>query len=342
MRLDAQLDHGLSGAADAARRATALGYRAIWSAEVNHDPLLPLAAAAAVEDGGGELPLYGSNVVLAFARNPMSVAVSAWDLAAATNGRFLLGLGSQVKPHITRRYSMPWHGAAAQMREFVAAVRHCWDCFQHGTKMDFRGDYYQHTLLHPLFNPGPIEHPRIPIGLGGVGPHLTRLAGEVGDFYLNHAFTNTAFQDAVTFPALEAGLAASGRTRADIWTFGYVYVITGDTDDAIAAADRRVREQLAFYASSPMYRAVLDAIGYGALQPELEQLAKAGRWAEMGGVLDDGFVDHFAVRGDLEVVPALIRDRYGAYYDRFVTYLSMHDVDPDRLAAFVTACNTED
>ncbi len=346
MRLDAQLPGGVVGAADAARKAVRLGHRTIWSAEVNHDPMLPLAAAAAVTGPGADGSAagaasieLGTNVVLAFARNPFSVALGAWDLAAATNGRFLLGLGTQVKPHVTRRFSMPWHGAAPQMREFVAALRHCWDCFQHGTKMDFRGDFYQHTLLHPLFNPGPIAVPQVPVGLGGVGPRMTRLAGEVADFYLNHAFTNTAYQDRVTFPELDAGLATSGRTRSDIWTFGYVELITGDTEAEWETSERRVRDQLAFYASSPMYVAVLEAIGYEALQPELETLAKAGRWSEMGAVLDDGFLDHFAVRGTLEELPGRIRERYTGYYDRFVAWIPLRDVDPDRLAAFVAACN---
>jgi probable F420-dependent oxidoreductase len=276
--------------------------------------------------------------VLALSRNPMSVAEAAWDLADATAGRFVLGLASQVQVHITRRYSMPWTKPVAQMREFVAALRHIFDVFQHGGKLDFRGDHYAHTLLHPMFNPGPIEHPHIPIGLGGVGRAMTRLAGEVGDGYLLHAFTNTAYQDLVTGPALEAGLARSGRTRRDLWVFGYLMLAAGDTEEQQEAAAARIRSQIAFYASSPMYLEVLEAIGCGPLQADLHQLAKQGRWDEMPGLVGDEVLDHFALRGTLEELPAKILARYGGRYDRAVPYLSLQGTAPDRLAQFVAAC----
>ena len=207
MLLDAQLDGGVASAARQATMAERSGFAGVWAAEVTRDPMLALAVAA----GSTTRVTVGSNVVLAFARNPMSVAMQAWDLADATAGRFVLGLATQVKPHITRRFSMPWSDPVGRMREFVEALRHIFEVFQGEHPLDFRGQHYSHTLLHGMFNPGPIEHPRIPIGLGGVGPHLTALAGEVADGYLLHAFTNIAYQDAVTLPALERGLAASGR-----------------------------------------------------------------------------------------------------------------------------------
>ena len=282
----------------------------------------------------------GSNVVLALSRNPMSVAMQAWELAGATGGRFVLGLATQVKPHITRRFSMPWGDPVGRMTEFVAALRHIFAAFEGEHPLRFEGRYYNHTLLHPMFNPGPIDHPHPPIGLGGVGPRMTELAGEVADGYLLHAFTNTAHQDRVSVPALARGLAASGRSRADVWVFGYLLLIVGDTDAQRARAAAHIRNQIAFYASSPMYRDVLDAIGCVDLQPELHALAKQGRWAEMAALVDDDVLDHFALRGTLEELPELIRSRYGPYYDRAVPYLPIAETDPDRLAAFVAAVTT--
>jgi len=336
MLLDAQLEGGVASASAQAVAAERGGFAGVWAAEVTRDPMLALAVAA----GATTHVTVGSNVVLAFARNPMSVAMQAWDLADATGGRFVLGLATQVKPHITRRFSMPWSEPVGRMREFVEALRHIFGVFQGQHPLDYRGRHYSHTLLHGMFNPGPIEHPGIPIGLGGVGPGLTALAGELGDGYLLHAFTNIAYQDKVTVPALHQGLLRSGRTRGDIWVFGYLMLAAGDTEEEQARAADRIRSQIAFYASSPMYREVLDCIGHGDLQGDLHGLVKAGRWAELPGLVGDDVLDHFALRGTLEELPALIRARYGDYYDRAVLYLPLPGVDPDRLRDFVAAVSS--
>jgi probable F420-dependent oxidoreductase len=333
MLLDFQLDHGLVGAADAARTAEQVGFAGVWAAEVVADPALAIAAATTTTSR----VTLGTNVILAFTRNPMSVAMQAWELQRASGGRFVLGLATQVKPHITRRFSMPWEAPVARLREFVLALRHIFETFQGEHPMDFAGRFYRHTLLHPMFNPGPIDHPRIPVGLGGVGPQLTALAGELGDLYLLHAFTNIAHQERVTRPALQRGLAASGRRREDIAVFGYLMLIAGDTEEEQAQAARRIRSQIAFYASSPMYTEVLDAIGCADLQPELEAQVKLGRWEALPDLVDDDVLDHFALRGTLEELPALIRARYGRAYDRAVPYLPLGEPDPDRVAQFCAA-----
>jgi probable F420-dependent oxidoreductase len=331
MLLDAQLDSGLRSAGDLARRYEDLGVAGVWAAEVTADPTLALAVAAVSTTRVS----IGTNVVLAFTRNPMSVAMQAWELARASDGRFILGLATQVKAHITRRFGMPWREPVPQLRDFVAAVRHIFGAFQGDHPLDHRGPHYAHTLLHPLFNPGPIAHPHIPIALGGVGPDLTALAGEVADGYMAHAFTNVAYQDKVTIPALERGLATSGRTRAELWTMGYLLLAVGDSEEEQARAVTHLRDQIAFYASSPMYTAVLDAIGYGDLQRELEVVVKQGRWGDLAALVDDDVLDHFILRGTLEELPDLIRRRYGGYYDRAVPYLPVREADPDRLAQFV-------
>jgi probable F420-dependent oxidoreductase len=331
--LDAQLDRGLAAAGALARRAESAGFAGVWAAEVTSDPALSLAVAATATDRVS----LGTNVILALTRNPMSVAMQSWELARASHGRFILGLATQVKAHVTRRFSMPWSDPAGRMRDFVGAVRHIFGAFQGDHPMDYRSEHYQHTLLHPLFNPGPIEEPDIPIALGGVGPRLTALAGEVADGYMLHAFTNTTYQDKVTLPALTAGLQRAGRTRADIWVFGYLLLAIGDTEEEQQRALDGLRRQIAFYASSPMYVEVLDAIGCADLQRDLESLVKQGRWSELAALVDDDILDHFVLRGTLEELPATIRRRYERYYDRAVPFVPLMDVEPDRLAQFVAA-----
>lgn len=316
MLVDGGVPPDLAGAADGARRAEEEGYAAVWGSETSHDPFLPLALAA---EHTTRLEL-GTGIAVAFARNPMTVASTAWDLNAYSRGRFLLGLGSQIKPHIEKRFSMPWSHPAPRMREFVSAMRAIWACWQDGTPLQFRGEYYRHTLMTPFFSPPPNQYGAPRVFLAAVGPAMARVAGEVADGMLVHGFTTARYLREVTLPAVESGLAASGRSRAGFQLSYPIFVVTGDTDEQLAEAASGTRKQLAFYASTPAYRAVLDLHGWGELQPTLNALSKHGRWDDMADLIPPEVLDAFAVVGEPDEVPALITERVGELVDRISLY----------------------
>ncbi len=321
MLIDGGIGTDLRTAAESARKSEEAGYDAIWSSETSHDPLLPLLIAAEHTERLG----LGTAIVVAFGRSPMTLALSAWDLNAFSQGRFLLGLGSQIKPHIEKRYSMPWSHPAPRMREFIMAMRAIWDSWQNGTKLDFRGDFYTHTLMTPFFNPGPNPYGAPKVFLAAVGEGMTKVAAEVADGMLVHGFTTERYLREVTIPAIEAGLAASGRTRADYQLSYPAFVVTGGTEEEMAAADTGTRKQIAFYASTPAYRGVLECHGWGELQTELNSLSKRGEWDEMGRLISDEILDAFAVRGTPEEVPAALHRRFGDIIDRISLYMPYRD-----------------
>lgn len=321
MLIDGGIGTDLLTAAESARKSEEAGYDAIWSSETSHDPLLPLLIAAEHTERVG----LGTAIVVAFGRSPMTLALSAWDLNAFSGGRFLLGLGSQIKPHIEKRYSMPWSHPAPRMREFILAMRAIWDCWQNGTKLDFRGDFYTHTLMTPFFNPGSNPYGAPKVFLAAVGEGMTRVAAEVADGMLVHGFTTERYLREVTVPAIEAGLAASGRTRADYQLSYPAFVVTGDTEEEMAAAETGTRKQIAFYASTPAYRGVLECHGWGELQTELNSLSKRGEWDEMGRLVTDEILDAFAVRGTPEEIPAALHRRFGDIIDRISLYMPYRD-----------------
>jgi probable F420-dependent oxidoreductase len=308
----------------AAREAEAAGYDGLWSAETSHDPFLPLLLAAEHT----ERVELGTGIAVAFARNPMTLAQLGWDLQAFSRGRFLLGLGSQIKAHIEKRFSMPWSHPAARMREMILAIRAIWRCWNEGEKLDFRGDFYTHTLMTPFFNPGPNPHGNPKIFLAAVGEHMTEVAGEVADGMLVHAFTTEAYLRDVTMPALERGFAKAGRSRDDFQLSLPVFVVTGDTEEQVAAAAAGVRSQIAFYGSTPNYRPVLDRHGWGDLQTELNTLSKQGKWQEMAGLIDDEILRTFAVIAEPADVGKAIAARFGGLVDR-VSFYAPYQADPE-------------
>ena len=317
MRIDGGIGNELHLAAASARRSEEAGYDAIWSAETGHDPLLPLLIAAEHT----ERVQLGTAIVVAFGRSPMTLAHSGWDLNAFSSGRFLLGLGSQIKPHIEKRYSMPWSHPAPRMREFIHAMRAIWDCWQNGTNLDFRGDFYTHTLMTPLLDPGPNQFGAPRVFLAAVGEGMTKVAAEAADGMLVHGFTTERYLRQVTVPTVQAGLESVGRRREDFEMSYPAFVVTGDTEEEMAAAEAGTRRQIAFYASTPAYRGVLDCHGWGDLQPELNTLSKRGEWVEMGRLITDEILDAFAVRGTPDQIPAQLYQRFGDIVDRISLYM---------------------
>ncbi|MET0912365.1 MAG: TIGR03617 family F420-dependent LLM class oxidoreductase, partial [Acidimicrobiales bacterium] len=247
MKIDAGVGSDLAEVGAIARAREDQGYDGLWSAETAHDPFLPLALAAEAT----ERAQLGTGIAVAFARNPMLLAQTAWDLQAASGGRFILGLGSQIEPHITRRFSMPWSAPAARMRELIEAIRAIWASWEDGGKLDFRGDFYTHTLMTPFFSPGPNPHGMAKVFLAGVGERMTEVAGEVSDGFLCHAFTTERYLREVTLPALERGAKAAGRSLADIEVSGPAFVVTGATAEKMADSATKTRQQIAFYGSTP-------------------------------------------------------------------------------------------
>jgi probable F420-dependent oxidoreductase len=313
----------------AAAAAESAGYAAVWTGEVKHDPFLALGLAAVATESIG----LGTSIALAFARNPMSTAVQANDLQALSGGRLLLGLGSQIRAHITRRFGMPWSHPAPRMREYILAMRAIWDCWNEGTKLDFRGDFYTHTLMTPFFDPGPNPHGAPTVLLAGVGEVMTAVAGEVADGFLCHGFTTERYLREVTKPALERGRA--GRGLAGYEVCGSPFVATGRTEQEMNDACRGVREQIAFYGSTPAYRPVLELHGWGELSDELHRLSLQGRWKEMGDAIDESVLNAFAVVAEPGAVAAELLRRYGDVMTRMTLY-TPYALDPGDHAQIVS------
>ncbi len=316
----------LDQAGAAAGAAEADGYDAWWASETQIDPFLACAVAAERTE---HLEL-GTAIAVAFARNPMTVAVAANDLQALSAGRFVLGLGSQVKPHITRRYSMPWSRPAARMREFVLAVRAIWASWAGGEPLDFRGEFYTHTLMTPFFDPGPNPHGNPRIMLAGVGPLMTEVAGEVADGLLCHAFSTERYLREVTVPALARGRAKVGRTFAGFELSGPALIVATDSEEEMAAGIQFVRTQIAFYGSTPAYRPVLDLHGWGELHGELNAMSRRGEWAKSAALIDDEVLHTFAIIGTPEQAVAEIHRRYGDLVTRIAIVALPGERDSER------------
>ena len=325
MKVDGGISIDLEQTAQSAQDAEAAGYDGVWTAETSHDPFFPLLLAAEHT----EKVELGTGIAVAFARNPMTLANVGYDLQKYSKGRFILGLGSQIKPHITKRFSMEWSHPAPRMREMISAIKAIWDSWNDGTKLDFRGDFYQHTLMTPFFNPGPNPYGNAKIMLAGVGELMTEVAGEVADGFLCHGFTTESYLRSVTLPALERGLAKAGRTMGDFEISGPAFVVTGANEEQMEQAAAGTRQQIAFYGSTPAYRGVLEHHGWGDLQDDLNRLSKEGKWVEMGGLIDDDILNTFAVVGEPEQIAPELSKRYGDVVSR-ISFYAPYKSDPER------------
>jgi probable F420-dependent oxidoreductase len=328
MKVDGGIGTNLAMAGAQAKELEAAGYSGGWTAETSHDPFFPLLMAAEHTE---HLEI-GTSIAVAFARNPMLLANVGWDLQAFSKGRFVLGLGSQIKPHITKRFSMEWSHPAARMREMIMAIRAIWDTWENGTPLAFRGDYYTHTLMTPFFTPDRADLAGfgVPkIFLAGVGELMTEVAGEVCDGFLCHGFTTEKYLREVTLPALARGRAKAGKTMEGFEVVGPSFVVTGADEPSMQTAAAGTRQQIAFYGSTPAYRPVLDLHGWGGLQDELNTLSKQGKWVDMGNLITDEILETFAVVGEPERIAPELQRRYGDVIHR-ISFYAPYKSDPER------------
>jgi len=321
-----KIDSGLIAAdrAEVPARARALeaqGFDGCVSAEIASDPFFPLLLAA---EHTTRIELMTS-IAVAFARSPMTLANLGHDLNAFSKGRFLLGLGSQIQPHITKRFSMPWSHPAARMRELIQAMRAIWACWYQGEKLAFRGEFYTHTLMTPMFTPTNTQYGAPKVMLAAVGPKMTEVAGEAADGMIVHAFTTPKYVHEVTLPAIERGLAAAGRSRKGFQLACPVFVVTGRDAKEWEQSRAGVCKQIAFYGSTPAYRGVLEVHGWGALQSELNAMSKRGEWDAMGACITDEILDQFAIVARPDEVPSQLKKRYGDSIDRVLATFALSD-----------------
>jgi probable F420-dependent oxidoreductase len=335
-----KIDGGLMTAdlRDVTRHAThaeQLGYDGVWTAEAGHDPYLPCALAATATDH----VTIGTNIAVAFPRSPLVHAQIAWDLQALSRGRFILGLGTQVKGHNERRYSTPWTAPGPRLREMIQLIRHIWDVWQNGKRPGFQGKHYQFSLMTPFFCPAPLEWPQIPIYIAGVNPYICRLAGELADGLHIHPFHSMKYIGETVLPNVEAGLGKSGRKREDVSLATTAFVITGKNRDEIERAKAPVRQQLSFYASTRTYSIVLETHGWGETCVRLNEKAAQGDWGGMASLITDEMLEVYAVQGTYDEVPDLLKRKYGAVIDRLGFYMPIQPGTDDTMwSRLIAAC----
>jgi probable F420-dependent oxidoreductase len=294
-----------------AEAAQAVGFDALWTQETQHEPFLPCTLIAEHSSS----MQFGTAIAVSFARSPANLAYTAWDLSAQSDGRFILGLGTQVRAHIERRFGLPWpESPVGKLREQIQVIHDFWDCWQKGKKLSHQGEYYRITLMSPFFNPGPIEHPEIPIYIAGVNTGLAKLAGEMCEGFHAHPFNSPRYLRDVILPAVEEGAAKAGRRRSDVTISVTAFAATSPEEESFA------RMQIAFYASTPSYRPVMELHGWGDTAEKLSGFAGKGEWAEMPMLITDEMLDQFCLRTTSETLAADLQARYAGLADRLTLY----------------------
>ena len=320
MKFDVSLlVHDLSQMPALARFADELGFDGIWTFETSHEPYLPLVLAA---EHSERLSL-GTSIAVAFPRSPTITAQIAWDLARYSKGRFILGLGTQVKGHNERRFGIKWERPVAKMRDYIIAVRAVWESWQNQTRLDYRGEFYQLTLMTPFFSPAPHEYARIPIFVAGVNRGMCELAGELCEGFHVHPLHTTRYLQERILPSIESGLAKSARPRSAIELSSSIFVIPTDDAEQAAKYEAEVRQQIAFYASTPPYRPVFELEGWSDVADQLKALAARGEWSAMASLIDDDMIGRFALRASWADLPAQLRQKYSGLLDRVSYYFPL-------------------
>ena len=303
-----------------AKAAEEIGFDALWTQETQHDPFLPCTLIAEHTTN----VRFGTGIAVSFARSPASLAYTAWDLAAQSDGRFMLGLGTQVKAHIERRFGQPWpESVTKKLREQIQVIRAFWNCWQNGTKLNFRGEYYKITLMSPFFNPGAIAHPHIPIYIAGVNTGLAKLAGELCEGFHAHPFHSIRYMKEVILPAIEEGAKKERRKREDISVSITAFIATTPEEMNLA------RAQISFYASTPSYRPVMDLHGWATIAEKLSAHAAKGEWAEMPILITDEMLSEFCLVTEEDKLVDELKSRYDGVANRLSIYTPFQPGEKD-------------
>ena len=318
MKIDAEIAVTSPGEAAAlAEKAEENGFDCLWIHETKHDPFVQIALAA----GSTRKIELGTSIALAFTRSPTTLAYTAWDLQSVSKGRFMLGLGSQVKGHIERRFGMKWEPPAPKMKDVVLALRSVWESWQTGTRLDYNGRFFHLDLMTPFFNPGPIEYPAIPVYIAAVNEGMCRVGGMVADGVHVHPLHTVKYLREVVRPAIAEGASKASRKKEDIMVAASVFAAVGGNESEIKAVKEAMRQQIAFYASTRSYRKVLELHGWGDVGERLHSLSVRGEWGGMGKEVTDEMLDEFVVQGSWSQIGSIVWKKYNGLVDRVRMYL---------------------